>query len=159
MNAFEAIVKLIADPASLKNLQSQINGRNYTAKVKADTTQVQKAVSDLARLTKVSSMQTWANNNSKAMKAYGTEINGIISKMGEYEIVVPKEEISLKTKDIRRAVGKQFEAIVTEISRQDKKIIASIRMLEEQIKENNETLFWSSIFINKIVRHVLLEKC
>ena len=76
---------------------------------------------------------------------------GIVSKMGEYEIVIPKEEISLKTKDIRRTVGKQYEAIVTEINREEKKIIASIRMLEEQIKENAETLFWSSIFINKIV--------
>lgn len=76
---------------------------------------------------------------------------GITSKMGEYEIIVPEEEISLKTKDIRRTVGKQFTAIVTEINREEKKIVASIRMLEEQIKENNETLFWSSIFINKIV--------
>ena len=92
MNAFEAIVKLIADPASLKNLQSQINGRNYTAKVKADTTQAQKAVSDLARLTKVSSMQTWANNNSKAMKAYGGQINDIISKMGNLGTKLPKKE-------------------------------------------------------------------
>lgn len=78
--------------------------------------------------------------------------DGIISKMGEYEIVVPEDEVSLKTKDIRRTVGKQYEAIVTEIDREEKKIVASIRMLEEQIKENNETLFWSSIFINKIVK-------
>lgn len=78
--------------------------------------------------------------------------DGLISKMGEYDIVVPKEEISLKTKDIRKTIGKQFEAIVTEIDREEKRIVASIRMIEEQIKENNETLFWSSIFINKIVK-------
>lgn len=78
--------------------------------------------------------------------------DGICSKMGEYEIIVPQEEISLKTKDTRRTVGKQYEAIVTEINREEKKIFASIRMLEEQIKENNETLFWSSIFINKVVQ-------
>lgn len=82
----------------------------------------------------------------------GYNNQGISSKMGEYEIVVPEDEVSLKTKDIRRTVGKQYEAIVTEIDREEKKIVASIRMLEEQIKENNETLFWSSIFINKIVK-------
>ena len=82
----------------------------------------------------------------------GFNKDGICSKMGEYEIIVPEEEISLKTKDIRRTVGKQYEAIVTEINREEKKIIASIRMIEEQIKENNETLFWSSIFINKVVQ-------
>lgn len=92
MDVFQAIVKFIADEASLKNLQSKISGRNYTAKVNADTSQAQKAVSDLARLTKVSSMQTWANNNSKAMKAYGTEINGIISKMGNLGTKLPKKE-------------------------------------------------------------------
>lgn len=77
--------------------------------------------------------------------------NVLYSKMGEYEIVIPQNEMSLKIRDYRRAIGKQFEAIVTEIDRNDKKIIASVRMLEEQIRENNETLFWSSIFINKIV--------
>lgn len=77
--------------------------------------------------------------------------DGLYSKMGEYNIFVPLEEISLTTRDPRRAVGKQFEAVVTEISREDKKMLASIKMLESQIKEKNETLFWSSIFINKIV--------
>jgi len=82
----------------------------------------------------------------------GFNRDGIFSKMGEYDIIVPEEEISIKTKDIRRTVGKQYEAIVTEINREEKKIFASVRMLEEQIKENNETLFWSSIFINKVVK-------
>ncbi len=80
-----------------------------------------------------------------------TNDDGLFSKMGEYNIFVPNAEISVTTRDIRHAVGKQFEAIVTEISRENKKIIASIKMLENQIKEKNETLFWSSIFINKIV--------
>lgn len=33
-----------------------------------------------------------------------------------------------------------------------KQIIASIKLLEEKVKETNEALFWNSIFINKIVR-------
>lgn len=76
---------------------------------------------------------------------------GLNSKMGEYSIFVPANEISLTTRDIRRTVGKQFEAIVTELSREEKRIIASIKMLETQIKEKNEELFWNSIFVNKIV--------
>lgn len=77
--------------------------------------------------------------------------DGLYSKMGEYIIFVPIGEISAKTRDSRRVVGKQFEATVTELDREEKKIIASIKLLEDQIKEKNETLFWSSIFINKIV--------
>lgn len=76
---------------------------------------------------------------------------GLFSKMGEYSIFVPAEEISVTTRDTRKALNRQFEAIVTELSREDKKIIASIKMLETQIKEKNESLFWSSIFINKVV--------
>lgn len=81
----------------------------------------------------------------------GADNEGLYSKMGEYDIFVPLEEISVTTRDARKAQGKQFEAIVTEISREEKKIIASIKMLETEIKEKNESLFWSSIFINKIV--------
>jgi len=78
--------------------------------------------------------------------------NGLYSKMGEYSVFVPYEEISEKTRDCRKAVGVQFEAVVTEIDRIERKIIASIKMLEKQTKEYNENLFWSSIFINKIVQ-------
>ena len=82
----------------------------------------------------------------------GANNEGLYSKMGEYDIFVPAQEISLKTREPRHATDKQFEAVVTEISREEKKIIASIKMLEVQIKERNESLFWSSIFINKIVK-------
>lgn len=77
---------------------------------------------------------------------------GLYSKLGEYNIFIPITEISTKTRDIYKTIGKQFEATVTEIDKDKKIIIASIKLLEEKIKETNETLFWNSIFINKIVR-------
>lgn len=78
--------------------------------------------------------------------------NGLMSKMGEFSIFVPVEEVSINyVRDLRALIGKQFEAIVTEYNKDDKKIIASIKMLQEQIKEQCENVFWKSIFINKIV--------
>ena len=77
---------------------------------------------------------------------------GLYSKMGEYAIHIPFGEISVKTRDVRKAVGTQFEAVVTEIDRENKQIIASIKILEDQTREYNENIFWSSIFINKIVK-------
>lgn len=77
---------------------------------------------------------------------------GLYSKMGEFNIFVPYSEISNSTKDIYKCVGKQFEGIVTELDKENKSIIASIKLLEDKIKETNELLFWNSIFINKIVR-------
>lgn len=78
--------------------------------------------------------------------------SGLISKMGDYEIFIPQEETSIKFYDKRKCVGKQFDAVVTEIDKDNKRIIASIKLLEEQIKKTNEELFWNSIFINKIVK-------
>ena len=72
--------------------------------------------------------------------------------MGEYNILVPIAEISMKTRDPYKCVGRQFEGVATEINRDEKLIIVSIRMLEKQIQENNEEMFWRSIFINKIVK-------
>lgn len=77
---------------------------------------------------------------------------GLYSKLGEYSVFVPIAEISHTTKDVRRTIGKQFEAVATEIDKDKKSIIASIKLLEDKIKETNETLFWNSIFINKVVR-------
>lgn len=77
---------------------------------------------------------------------------GLCSKMGEYDIFVPAAEVSTGyVRDLKALVGKQFEAVIVEYDRQNKKIIASIKLLQEQEKEQCETLFWNSIFINKIV--------
>ncbi len=79
--------------------------------------------------------------------------NGLHSNMGEYKIFIPISEISSSfVKDPRSYVGQQLEAVVTEIKREEKSIIGSVKMLTEQIKEATENMFWSSIFINKIVK-------
>lgn len=78
--------------------------------------------------------------------------DGLHSKLGEYSIFIPMSEISPKNRDVHKTIGKQFEATVTEIDKYKRQIIASIKLLEEKVKETNEALFWNSIFINKIVR-------
>lgn len=83
----------------------------------------------------------------------GTRDGGLVSKMGEYDIFIPADEIFVGgVRDVKKLVGKQFDATVTEINRDEKLIIASIKLLKEQIKETNENLFWSSIFVNKLVK-------
>ncbi len=76
---------------------------------------------------------------------------GLKSKMGDYEIFIPKDEISAKPFHPKQLIGKQFEAVATEINRDEKQIIGSVKLLSEQIQAANEQLFWKSIFINKIV--------
>ena len=77
---------------------------------------------------------------------------GLIGKMGDYEIFVPREEVGEHRVDERKLVGKQCEAVVTEIDKENKKIVASIKLLQQQTRLANEELFWKSIFINKIVK-------
>lgn len=96
MDAFQALLKLILDEKSLNDIKSRVN-KEIRVKVGADTTkaksEVVKMASELNRLTKVNSMQTWANNNSKAMKVYGAQINSIISQISDLGNAMPKEEL------------------------------------------------------------------
>lgn len=82
-----------------------------------------------------------------------TNSNGdLISKMGEYEIIVPKDEIcSYKIVNPKFYVGKKVMAIATNINNEEKKIQASIRILEDKTRAANEEIFWQTNFINKIV--------
>lgn len=79
--------------------------------------------------------------------------NGLMSKMGDYTIIIPFAEVSSHyVKDFHKLIGKQFEAVVTEIDKENKTIVGSIKLLQEQIKVAVEKNFWNSIFINKIVK-------
>lgn len=79
--------------------------------------------------------------------------SGLQSKMGDYTIIIPFAEVSEHyVKDFHKLIGKQFEAVVTEIDKENKTIIGSIKLLQEQIRVAIEKNFWNSIFINKIVK-------
>lgn len=78
--------------------------------------------------------------------------SGLISKLGDYQIIVPFEEASEHyIKNFHSLVGKQFEAVVTEIDKENKMIVASIKLLQQQTRVALENNFWNAIFINKIV--------
>lgn len=78
--------------------------------------------------------------------------SGLLSKMGDYKIVIPFDQVSEHyVKDFHKLVGKQMEAVVTEINKEEKTIIGSAKLLQEQVRVAIENNFWNSIFINKIV--------
>lgn len=77
--------------------------------------------------------------------------NGLHSKLGSYKIFVPKDQVDIKVHHMGYYKSKQLEGIVLEINSTKKEIIASVKMLKEQIKENAETLFWSAAFVGKKV--------
>lgn len=107
MDVLQAIVKLIADTSSL---QKDINKQTYTAKVGVNTSDINKAVSELSRLSQQKTMQTWANNNSKAMKIWGGQVNDIITKMGSLDKDMSKADFQNYVKQFRSI---QNEAIRT----------------------------------------------
>lgn len=79
--------------------------------------------------------------------------NGMLSKMGDYSIIVPFDQVSEHyVKNFNSMIGKQFEAVVTEIDKEAKSIVASIKLLQEQTRVAVEKNFWNIIFINKIVK-------
>lgn len=77
--------------------------------------------------------------------------SGIISRLGAYTVFVHKDQVDTKIHHLGFYKSKQLEAIVLEINKDKKEIIASVKMLKEQIKENAENLFWSAAFTGKKV--------
>ncbi len=75
--------------------------------------------------------------------------DGLFSKLGAYKIFIPKDQVDTKVHHMGYYKSKQLEGIVLEINSEKKEIIASVKMLKEQIKENAETLFWSAAFVGK----------
>ena len=79
--------------------------------------------------------------------------DGLVSQMGDFKIIVPFEEASEHfVRNYHSLVGKQLEAVVTEIDKQNKQIVASVKLLQEQTRVAVEKNFWNIIFINKIVK-------
>ncbi len=78
---------------------------------------------------------------------------GLVSRMGDFQIVIPFDEVSaVALKNHHKYVGRQMEAVVTEIDKEAKRIVGSVKLLQEQTRVAIENNFWNSIFINKIVR-------
>ena len=96
MDTFQALLKLILDEKSLNKIQSQLNNKSFNIKVKADLdnvkSEVDKMASEFSRLSKVNTMQSWVDNNSKAMNKFGTELSQIISKMGNLDVQITQDE-------------------------------------------------------------------
>ncbi len=108
----------------------------------------------LARDIKIANQnaQTFRLGSKFTFVVTGVVNGGVVSKMGDYSIFVPGSEVSLRyVKDLKSFVGKQLEVVVTEIDHEKKSIVASAKLLQEQIKVALENSFWNSIFINKIV--------
>jgi hypothetical protein len=79
MDAFQAIVRLILDKASISQLQSQIKSANLTAHVGVsgvDQLNLDKRISMLAN-----QMLTFRNNNTKMNKAMTGELNQMYNKL------------------------------------------------------------------------------
>lgn len=101
-----------------------------------------------------------ANQNAESLRLGSkftfvvTSVNnaGLHSKMGDYSVFVPAGDASMwYVRDLKSFVGKQVEVIVTEIDHEKKDIVASAKLLQEQVKVATENNFWNSIFVNKVV--------
>lgn len=81
-----------------------------------------------------------------------TDAGALKSKMGEYQIIIPEDEIcSWRQVNPKAYLNKQVEAIATEINAEEKRIVGSIKIIDDKTREINHENFWRSIFLNKIV--------
>ena len=101
-----------------------------------------------------------ANQNAESLRLGSkftfvvTSVNnaGLHSKMGDYSVFVPAGDASMRyVRDLKSFVGKEGEVIVAENHHEKKDIVASAKLLQEQVKVATENNFWNSIFVNKVV--------
>lgn len=86
----EAALKLVNDATSLNKFTDQLRvAKSEFANI---TTQQRQFATETSRLSKAESWQKWADNNTKAMKKYGDEIDSIITKMRNLDEEMTKEE-------------------------------------------------------------------
>ncbi len=95
-NNFSVLLEAIIDKSSLTQAQKDLAKQRLKIGVDLDTTSAtknsKKIATELSRITKSNSMRQWADNNSKAMKKYGNEINNLIAKMSNLDIAMDKVE-------------------------------------------------------------------
>lgn len=115
--AFNALRQRLSQPFNESSFQEIINlndklqkelieSQNELTRLGASI----KMATDSSRLNNVNQMQKWADNNGKAMKKWGEQINGFISQMGDLSNPLTK----LDSDDILREFKKiQSEAIKT----------------------------------------------
>lgn len=108
MNEFIARLKVIIDQSSITDAQKDLLKKKLTMKVDVDTkdatNSTKKLVTELSRLTKVNTIKKWSDNNSKAMKKYGNDINRIIQKFSQLD-----DEMDKITSDKLMAEFKQIQ--------------------------------------------------
>ena len=100
------------------------------------------------------------SQNARAIKLGGTfqvviskvfESGALGGKMGDFEIFIPEDEVSSRNKNPRSFLNKKVEAIATSINLEEKRIVGSIKILDDKTRAANEEVFWRTNFINKVV--------
>lgn len=111
MNQLKIILQAAIDQSSLSNVQKDLLKKKYKIDVNIDSSGVTRLATDLQRITKANSMQTWMTNNSKATKQFGTDIQTLITKLRSVDdMTIPElKKIDLQFKQIQlnaRSLGK-----------------------------------------------------
>lgn len=79
------------------------------------------------------------------------DAGGLYSKVGQYSIYIPYNEIASYPANPKTYVSKKVNVIALEINIEEKRIVASIKILDDKVKKENEAIFWRVNFVNKIV--------
>ena len=126
MDAFQALLQLVLDPSSINHIRQALQNANFQANVNVNTNgarnQIQRMANDLTRLSRANTMQAWADNNTKAMRRFGNELNQIIARMQNLRTPMTQDEsaqLMTRFKEIQlsarqtNTLGKTFLGSIT----------------------------------------------
>ena len=126
MDAFQALLQLVLDQSSLDRIRQTVQNANLQANVNINTrgarTEIERMASDLTRMSRANTMQAWADNNTKAMRRFGNEVNQIVSQMRNLGTPMTQQEsarLTTRFKEIQLSaretstLGKTFLGSIT----------------------------------------------
>jgi len=77
---------------------------------------------------------------------------GLNCFFGSYKVFVPASEVEeFYVRDLERYKGKKLELVATDFDEENRRIVASHKVVSANTKAAMQELFWHGIFINKIV--------
>lgn len=89
--------------------------------------------------------RAFKNGDTLEVKVKEVVKGGVVAYYGSIRVFIPGSQISRERVDFNNVVGKTLEVKIIELDLKNRKIVASRRVIEEEVYEKNKKALWASI--------------
>ena len=89
--------------------------------------------------------RAFKNGDTLEVKVKEVVKGGVVAYYGSIRVFIPGSQISRERVDFNNVVGKILEVKIIELDLKNRKVVASRRVIEEEVYEKNKKALWASI--------------